>query len=166
MDEWLHVPIAAPSSPSLNPPANPPASPPQWPFAFERWLPWAVALAVAVAWFVSSRRSGDDGEPIQVDGLRVLIVEESANRQNLPSDQSQILTSVPTRELVAKLGGQIRIVDADDSTDAMAAEWKAMRKRITTTPPAVVFAKPRRAVEMALPASVDQFREKLEGFAK
>jgi hypothetical protein len=165
MDEWLSVPIAAPSSP----PVNPPASPPQWPFAsfqLERWLPWAVALAVAVAWFVSSRRSGDDGEPIQVDGLRVLIVEESTDRPQLPADQREIFTSVPVRELVAKLGGQIRILDADDSTDAMAAEWRAMRKRITTTPPAVVFAKPRRAVEMALPASVDQFREKLEGFAK
>ncbi len=165
MDEWLSVPITAPSSP----PVNPPATPPQWPFPsfqLERWLPWAVALAVAVAWFVSSRRSGDDGEPIQVDGLRVLIVEESTDRPQLPADQREIFTSVPVRELVAKLGGQIRILDADDSTDAMAAEWRAMRKRITTTPPAVVFAKPRRAVEMALPLSVEQFREKLEGFAK
>jgi hypothetical protein len=165
MDEWLSVPIAAPSSP----PVNPPATPPQWPFPsfqLERWLPWAVALAVAVAWFVSSRRSGDDGEPIQVDGLRVLIVEESTDRPQLPADQREIFTSVPVRELVDKLGGQIRILDADDSTDAMAAEWRAMRKRITTTPPAVVFAKPRRAVEMPLPADVEQFREKLEGFAK
>jgi len=165
MDEWLSVPIAAPSSP----PVNPPATPPQWPFPsfqLERWLPWAVALAVAVAWFVSSRRSSDDGEPIQVDGLRVLIVEESTDRPQLPADQREIFTSVPVRELVDKLGGQIRILDADDSTDAMAAEWKALRKRITTTPPAVVFAKPRRAVEMPLPADVEQFREKLEGFAK
>ncbi len=160
-DDWLNVPIVAPTSPS-PPPPQPAFS---W-VQLERWAPWAVALVIAAAWFISSRRPNDDGEPIAVDGLRVLIVEESANRQTLPADQSQILTSVPVRELVAKLGGEIRIVDVDDATDAMATEWRALRKRITTTPPAVVFAKPRRAMEMALPANVDQFQTKLEAFAR
>jgi hypothetical protein len=158
-EDWLNVPIGAPSSPPQPQPAFP------W-VQLERWAPWAVVLVIAGAWFISSRRQNDDGEPIMVDGLRVLIVEESANRQSLPPDQSQILTSVPIRELVEKLGGQIRILDADDPTDALAAEWRAIRKRITITPPAVVFAKPRRAMEMALPANVDQFENKLEAFAK
>ena len=160
-NDWLNVPIGG----TTNPPTPPPQPAFQW-VQLERWAPWAVALAVAVAWFVSSRRPNDDGEPIQVDGLRVLIVEESTDRPQLPAAQREIFTSVPLRELIDKLGGQIRILDANDPTDAMAAEWRALRKRITTTPPAVVFAKPRRAVEMPLPADVEQFNEKLEGFAK
>ena len=160
-NDWLNVPIGG----TKSPPTPPPQPAFQW-VQLERWAPWAVALAVAVAWFVSSRRPNDDGEPIQVDGLRVLIVEESTDRPRLPAAQREIFTSVPVRELVDKLGGKIRILDANDPTDAMAAEWRALRKRITTTPPAVVFAKPRRAVEMPLPADVEQFNEKLEGFAK
>lgn len=159
-EDWLNTPIAVPS----NPP--PPQPQPAFPWVqLERWAPWAVALVIAAAWWISTRHQ-TDADPISVAGLRILIVEESANRQNLPSDQAAILTSVPVREAVDKLGGEIRIVDVDDSTDAMAHEWQALRKRITTTPPAVVFAKPRRAVEMALPATVDQFQTKLEAFAR
>ena len=129
-NDWLSVPIGG----TTSPPTPPPQPAFQW-VQLERWAPWAVALAVAVAWFVSSRRSGDDGEPIQVDGLRVLIVEESTDRPQLPADQREIFTSVPVRELVDKLGGQIRILDADDSTDAMAAEGARCENGSPPRPP-------------------------------
>lgn len=164
-DDWLNVPIATGKHDPTSPPTPPPQSAFPW-VQLERWLPWLVALGVVLAWFVSSRRSADDGKPIAVSGLRVLIVEESADRQTLPPEQSKILTSVPIRETVAQLGGQIRVMDADDSAEAISDEWRALRKRITTTPPAVVFAKPRRAQEMPLPANVDEFRAKLEAFAQ
>jgi hypothetical protein len=54
-------------------------------------------------------------------------------------------------------------LDADDKTRDLAPEWQRLRDRIQTRPPAVVIATPRRAKEMALPESVDDFLKAIEG---
>ena len=72
-------------------------------------------------------------------------------------------SSVKLRDEIDAAKGQILFLDADDKTRELAPEWQRLRDRIQTRPPAVVIATPRRAKEMKLPASVDDFLAAIEG---
>lgn len=149
--DWLNTPIGQPQPPSPQPPQMP------WD-AVLRFLPWVLVLAAAVFSIANQRTSDLPG----VQGLRVLVLEETANRSDLTPDQIEIFNSVKLREEIEAARGQVLFLDADDKTRDLAPEWQRLRDRMQTRPPAVVIATPRRAKEMALPESVDDFLRAIE----
>lgn len=147
--DWLNAPIATEQAPRG----------PQIPWdAVLRFLPW-VLLGALFVWVVSR---GASIEPTGVTGLRVLVLEETAERGELSPDQLAIFNSVEIRERIEAADGQVLFLDADDKTRELSPEWQRLRDRIQTRPPVVVFATPRRAKEMALPQSVDEFLKAIE----
>lgn len=154
--DWLHAPIAVDPQPQPQPPQI------DW-ATFTRWLPWGMLLACVVFWVVARRPSA---EPTGVTGLRVLVIEETETRGDLSPEQIAIFNSVEIRERVQAADGQIVFLDADDKTRNLEPEWRRLRDRVQTRPPAVVIATPRRAKEMPLPADVETFLQTLEDFTK
>jgi hypothetical protein len=155
-DDWLNGPIKVIQTPQQHPTGAP------WETVV-RVLPWVLLVGV-IGWFVIRGQHGS--EPIGVEGLRVLVVEESADRGDLTADQIAIFNSVEIREAVTAADGQMLVLDADDDTRKLLPEWQALRNRIRSRPPVVVIANPRRAKEMPLPADVPEFLKEFEGFAK
>lgn len=155
-DDWLNGPIKVIQTPQQHPTGAP------WETVV-RVLPWVLLIGV-IGWFVNRGQHGS--EPIGVEGLRVLVVEESADRGDLTPDQIAIFNSVEIREAVTAADGQMLVLDADDDTRKLLPEWQALRNRIRSRPPVVVMANPRRAKEMPLPADVPEFLKEFEGFAK
>lgn len=156
-DEWLHGPVTV----STTDPQQPRQSN-QWE-TIGRVLPW-VLLVGLVAWFAMRGQQG--GGTIAVPGLRVLVLEESADRDRLTADQIAIFNAVPIREAVTAAGGEIMVLDVDDDTAKLNDEWGRLRDRVRSRPPVVVFANPRRAKEMTLPADVPEFLKELGAFIK
>lgn len=156
-DEWLHGPVTV----STTDPQQPRQSS-QWE-TIGRVLPWVLLIGL-VAWFAMRGQQG--GETIAVPGLRVLVLEESADRDRLTADQIAIFNAVPIREAVTAAGGEIMVLDVDDDTAKLNDEWGRLRDRVRSRPPVVVFANPRRAKEMTLPADVPEFLKELEAFTK
>ena len=156
-DEWLHGPVTvSPTDPQQPRQSN------QWE-TIGRVLPW-VLLVGLVAWFGIRGQPG--GETIAVPGLRVLVLEESADRDRLTADQIAIFNAVSIREAVTAAGGEMMVLDVDDDTAKLNDEWGRLRDRVRSRPPVVVFANPRRAKEMTLPADVPEFLKELEAFTK
>jgi hypothetical protein len=151
--DWLNAPIATQYQPAPQGPQIP------WD-AVLRFAPW-VLLAAVVLWAVTQRPAA---EPTGVTGLRVLVVEETAERGNLSPEQLAIFNSVEIREQIEAANGQLVFLDADDKTRELTPEWQRLRDRIRTRPPVVVFANKTRAKEMPLPGDVDEFINALEGF--
>lgn len=121
-----------------------------------------AAFAFAAFWYATRERS-DDGEQIDVDRLAVLIVEETANRDQLSVGQLAALQSPTVRDMVKAKGGEIRVLDADDKTDALGEPWPTLRRRATLRPPLVVIAARGRAVEFALP-DAETLKKRIEDF--
>lgn len=166
--DWLEQPIrvsvadfATPGQ--LAPPRAPEPVPP-------RWRDWAMLLLIAVLAFQTTRgcefRPDDGGDVPRVKGLRVLILEESADRATLPDAQQQIFGSVPLREAIADAKGELLILDKDDDTARLSAEWRALRDHVTKSTPAIIVATPRRVTEAALPADVAATIQFLERVGK
>lgn len=157
-DDWLNGPIKV--LPTQTPQQHPTGAP--W-ATVVRVLPWVLLVGV-IAWFAMRGQHGI--EPVGVEGLRVLVVEESADRGDLTADQIAIFNSVEIREAVTAANGQMVVLDADDDTRKLSREWQTLRDRIRSRPPVVVIANPRRAKEMPLPADVPEFLKEFEAFAK
>lgn len=121
-----------------------------------------AAFAFAAFWYATRDRS-DDGDRIDVERLSVLIVEETANRDQLSVGQLAALQSSSVREMVKAKGGEFRVLDADDKTDALAEPWPTLRRRATLRPPLVVVAAKGRAIEFALP-DADTLKKRIEDF--
>ncbi len=104
--------------------------------------------------------------PGPVQGLRVLILEESADRNKLPLGQlaiilgTQMRTFLDAKTPTGKDGKshQWRIWDKDVSADNDEPEWKAMLARPHPTLPWIVLADAKGTVafEGPLPATVDE----------
>lgn len=155
--DWLNAPVVVDPQPHNQGPQIP------WETVW-RFAPWVLLGAVVL--YMIARNNTPNSEPTGVTGLRVLVIEESANRSDLDADQLAIFNSVQIREEIQRADGEILFLDADDNTDDLAPEWQRLRKRISSRPPVVVFANPKRAKEMPLPADVREFLEALEGFTK
>lgn len=121
-----------------------------------------AAFAFAAFWYATRERS-DDGDQINVERLSVLIVEETANRDQLTVGQLAALRSPSVREMVKAKGGEFRVLDADDKTDALAEPWPTLRRRATLRPPLVVVAAKGRAIEFSLP-DADTLKKRIEDF--
>ena len=156
-NDWLSESVqVAPTRPQQHPGG------PHWE-TLGRVLPWVLLVGV-VAWFATRGQHG--GEPVGVEGLRVLMLEESADRDRLDPEQIAIFGAVPIREAVAAAGGEIMVLDVDDDTGRLKPEWGRLRDRVRSRPPVVVFANPKRAKEMPLPADVPEFLKELEAFGR
>lgn len=163
---WLDSDIVpSPAPPKPNRPAETEAiyRGPRGGGFFDGVIVAAVIAAFAFAAWYSTRDRSDDGDRIDVDRLAVLIVEETANRDALSVGQLAALGSPSVREMVKAKGGEFRVLDADDKTDALAEPWPTLRRRATLRPPLVVVAAKGRAIEFALP-DADTLKKRIEDF--
>ena len=172
-DDWLYRPLIGPANPTptmqsaaaaLAPAATELRTPPP---DYQRMArDWALLALVAIlAWnWITRDRDTDPSPTPHVAGLRVLILEESADRARLTPQQSAIFNAVSIREAIQKREGQLLVLDRNDDVSRLTQDWQTLRQRSTLPTPSVVFANARRAVEMPLPGSVNEFLSKLEGF--
>ena len=168
MSDWLDKPIAVPQPFVVNsePLRFPAPQPPDWWQRALMFAPW-VLLVMVLAWlWMRPGGNPDEDDTVRVDGLRVLIIEESADRAKLTPEQTAIFNSVILREAIAKRDGDLLILDADDDTRRLDKTWQALEQRVDLKPPCVVFAAKNRALHFALPDNVETFVKKLESFAK
>lgn len=157
--DWLDTTIAPPRAFAEPLPLSPP--PTDW---NRIWRDWAFLVLLGVLAFQSIHgcRDGGPNPGPNVDGLRVLIVEESKDRELLPFEQQHIFNALAIREAIDAAKGELLVLDGDDSTDKLRADWQSIRQRITLPPPVVVIATKRGATEFALPADVPAMLSKIE----
>lgn len=168
MSDWLDSPIAVPQPFVVNaePLRFPAPRPPDWWQRALMFAPW-VLLVMVLAWvWMRSGGTPDDDNPVRVDGLRVLIIEESGDRSTLSTEQNAIFSSVLVREAIADKNGELLILDVQDDTSKLDATWRELRTRADLRPPCVVFAKKNRALQVPLPKDVQAFNAKLESFLR
>lgn len=127
------------------------------------WL--IVALAVWLIW----AGLGGGGivplppAPIPGDGLRMLIVEETADRGKLPRPQAAILTSTKVREYLKAKHGEFRQLDDDQTPEEnafMSENWRAAYERAKAdskgATPWCIISNGKTGESRALPASEDE----------
>ncbi len=102
--------------------------------------------------------------PVASDSLRVLIVEESADRSKLPLGQLAVLTSTPFRKWLEANGAEWRMVDANDSPQDLDDTMKAMFARQRATLPWMIVCGPKGGAEGPLPDSPDAAIKAAEQF--
>ena len=168
-DDWLDRPLVPPTprpaavAPLADVAATIATPPPDYQRMIRDWA--LLGLMAVMAWNWMRGGADTDTSPTpNVAGLRVLILEESADRAKLPAPQSAIFNAVGLREAIAARDGQLLVLDRHDDVAKLAQEWRQLRGRATLATPLVIFAAGRRAVEMPLPSSTDEFLRKLEAF--
>lgn len=102
--------------------------------------------------------------PVASDSLRVLIVEESADRHKLPLGKLAVLTSTPFRQWLEANGAEWRMVDANDSPQDLDDTMKAMFARQRATLPWMIVCGPKGGAEGPLPDSPDAAIKAVEQF--
>lgn len=114
-----------------------------------------------------------DPAPIPVAGLRVLIVEETAERSKLPANQAIILGSTVVRSyLNAKCAKgpdgktpEYRLLDKDVSMTAESKHWQDAMARPRTSLPWLIISNPGvGGYEGPLPGTVDETLALLKKF--
>ena len=94
-----------------------------------------------------------DPTPV-VDGFRVLIIEETERRRELPPDQLAILTSAPFRAWLGQQGAESRIWDQQVDTAFEDDGWRAMLAVKRTSLPWIVVTGKSGGFSGPLPATV------------
>lgn len=93
-----------------------------------------------------------DKDVIPTDVLRVLIVEESAERSTLPAGVLTSMFAVSVRDAVKSYGGDIRIIDKDEDLARDNAFYRAAAERAKGKPlPYVVIGNGKTQWEGAVP---------------
>lgn len=111
---------------------------------------WIAPVLVAVLVYVlmSDRTSPRPPSPIDEEGFRVLVVEETEKRSELTPGQLQSLLSVNVRrwldENCAKDNGQPArlIVDSDTDVRSYGPSWQSMREQAKRPFPCIVISHP------------------------
>lgn len=170
----FEIPVAAPepkvsAQPKSTQPTEQAATLPS--ATARREFNWWAVLAVGLALFVgiNALRSFWPAGGSGVDGLRVLIVEEKDDRQELPSAQLAILTSQTIREWCDEncttLGGApaVRVFDQDEDLSMDDPFWKELMLRKRGKLPWIyVVGGKGKQVDQALPKDVESTLELLE----
>ena len=102
--------------------------------------------------------------PVASDSLRVLIVEESSQRSQLPLGQLAVLTSTPLRKWLQSQNANWRMVDANDSPQDLDDTMKAMFARQRATLPWLIVCGPKGGAEGPLPDSPEAAIKAVEQF--
>lgn len=139
-------------------------------------LAWMEAVGIALLLLFVAQKGGDllpvgpwfppgpvepsEASPIPVEGLHVLMIEESSARSRLTPEQVATLTDPEIREYVASKGGQFRLldqhaefVDADDPFKA------AMKRKGASLPWLIVSNHPKGGQGMKLPENAQKTLE-------
>lgn len=135
-------------------------------------FPIAIIGLLLYAAFQHNGPLPDPGGPIIGKGMRVLIVEETANRSKLPGEQAAILSSGLVEDYlnahcVKEESGKPawRIWDKDTSTTNEAKFWQdAMQRKHDSLPWIIVSKSPGRGFEGKLPLNVDSTLELLKKY--
>lgn len=141
-----------------------------YPMKLQEWLIVAVAV-----WLIWAGLGGGgivpSPPPIPGDGLRMLILEETADRGKLPRPQAAILTSTKVREYLKAKSGEMRQLDDDqtaEETAFMSANWKAAYERAKAdskgVTPWVILSNGRTGESRPLPASEDELLTLLKSY--
>ena len=98
------------------------------------------------------------------DGLRVLIVRETADQANLPAEQRTIFTAAPFRRFIADNKATLRIwddeVDAEHETDAA---FRKMLEQPRGGLPWIIVAGGRKSVSQPLPKTLAETEALIAG---
>lgn len=98
------------------------------------------------------------------DGLRVLIVRETADQANLPAEQRTIFTAAPFRRFIADNKATLRIWD--DEVDAEHESDTAFRKMLEQPRgglPWIIVAGGRKSVSQPLPKTLAETEALIQG---
>ena len=125
-----------------------------------------VALFLAVLLILRGCQDGGIGPgpkpnppPFPTDALSVLIVEETAERGNLPAGQREILSSTPFREWCQRVGAELKIWDQDADLTNVAEKWTAAMSVPRQSVPWLIVADSDSGFSGPLPANVDATKE-------
>lgn len=118
---------------------------------------FVIAILLLLVGCVPVRVPGGKGAPFpSPDGLRVLIVEETEHRPDLPRPQLDILTANDATSVRAWLKAnalEFRIFDKDSKADRDTAVWQAaMKANPPSPPPYMLAANGKRGFSIPLPA--------------
>ena len=135
------------------------------------------ALIICGIWYVKNNEFSpniDPGGLIDGKGLRVMIVEETAERTKLPKEQVAIFGSEEVRALLnekctkEKEGNHPAwwIFDDDSSLENIPKSWqKAFEKRYQP-PPSVMVSNGRKGFSGPLPKDVENFKTLINKYVK
>lgn len=133
-----------------------------------------LAASVAVVGLVLALGSGRgctlpiplpvEPPPIPAPGLNVLVVEETADRGNLPLGKLNVLNSVKVREAVQAAGGNMLILDDDVDLAKLPEPWRVGMQLPRTELPWLVISTDDKNYQGPLPESVDAMLAKLGEF--
>lgn len=110
--------------------------------------------------------------PIPVAGLRVLIVEETAERIKLTKGQLEFISSAKTRSwldsICVKENNQpaYRIYDKDASAEGDSEVWRNAMARPRTTIPWIIVSNGTTGFEGPMPATVDEIKSLIQKHIK
>lgn len=129
-----------------------------------RALRYSLPLLVALLTYLATSRGCelpipipvDPPVPVVVDGLHILIIEETAERHTMPPEQQAILASVKLREAVQAAGGQMRIFDDDTDLSGVESVWRDLMAVERDGLPWLLVVNGRRGVSRELPGTVDE----------
>ena len=126
--------------------------------------PNKILLAILLLVILFGNRLGSTAPPFATDSLKVLIVEEANDRDNLPREQVTALASQNWRTLVKTKGGEWRLLDPDaDVTEAEPWIQEAMAVKRDSTP-WLLIANGNRGTSEAFPANLDALVELINGY--
>lgn len=105
--------------------------------------------------------------PIPLSGLRVLILEETSNRQSLPPSQVSVLTSGEIRGYLntkcaknAAGSPEYRVLDIDNNVSALEKHWQdavdSYKKLPSKTLPWLIVSDGKTGYQGPLPVTVDE----------
>lgn len=131
-----------------------------------------IVLLLVVAFQKQQGPAPDPSGPIIGKGMRVLVIEETSQRSQLPSAQSAILTSGTIQDYLnthcsKEDNGKAawRIWDKDTDTSHEAKFWQeAIKRKYDSLPWIIVSKSPGKGYEGKLPANVDATLELLKKY--
>lgn len=95
--------------------------------------------------------------PIPEPGLNVLIIEETADRLELPAGQRDIITATDWRTKWQAKGGEIRVRDPSDPQPNDLAKWNTAMSRPRSGLPWVIISNGQTGYEGPLPESLTEW---------
>ncbi len=129
----------------------------------------ALLVAVIVAVLVFFYRQppgptpgpGPGPAPIPVPGLKVLILEESNLRNQVPKGQQEVLKTTLVEAYVKSKGGEYHLYDA--SQVIADPVWEAARNRPRTGLPWLIVSNGTKGVEEVLPDGIEATLTAIKG---
>ncbi len=135
-----------------------------------KWLTWVnwIGGIACLALIVAGQRGNlpvIDAKPlISGDGMHVLIVEETNERNTLPASQVAIFTAAPVRKWLVEHNAQARFFDKDQDVQFEAQNWQDAMKIKRDSLPWLVVSNGKNNFTGPLPKSVDETISLLEKY--